>query len=281
MYEYEESTASSADGLQLFYRCWEVADPKAILVLVHGVGEHSGRYVHVAEHFADRGYCCYAHDYRGHGQSQGKRGVIKSYQEYIDDLRAILAVATQKQPGLPIFTVGHSQGGTIVLAHALDYPDELTGVVASAPALGINLDHYPLHMKLLAKISPLIASFAPGLTVNNGIDPKYLCHDEPVCKAYACDPLVHDQAVLRWYVEFIRTQNRIMSNATDFRAPCLIMHAGDDHLVDVHYTETFYDRLTIQDKQLILYEGFYHELFNEVDKERVFADIDKWLEPRV
>jgi len=280
MFTYREGHLNSADGTRLFYRQWEPDEPKGVLVFVHGVGEHSGRYVHVAERFAGRDFACYAYDYRGHGHAEGARGDAQKYDEYLDDLRAAIELARGEHPDRKLFTVGHSQGGTIVLAHALDHPEEVSGVIASAPALGVSLGDMPAWKAWLAKIAPRLEPLFPGLAVGNGIVPKYLSHDPVIVEAYTSDPLVHDRAVLRWYVEFLRTQQRILSGAPHFRVPCLILQGSDDHLAPIEKTQEFFAHLTISDKQLKVYEGFYHELFNEVDKERVFRDVEEWLAPR-
>lgn len=282
MFTYEEGNLHSTDGTKLFYRQWEPDDPKAVLLFVHGVGEHSGRYLHVGEYFAQRGFACYAHDYRGSGQSEGKRGYINCYEEYRDDFRALMELARQRQPGKKLFAVGHSQGGTIVLSYALDHPKAFDGVIVSSPALGVILEDMPIWKAWLANyLTPLLSRIAPGFALDNEINPCYLSRDPSVGEAYAIDPLVHDQAVMRWYVEYRRTQEDILSRASEFHVPCLIMQAGDDHLAPRKKTEEFYGQLTLSDKRLIVYEGFYHELFNEVEKERVFKDMEEWLAPRV
>ena len=278
----EEANLHSADRTKLFYRRWEPDEAKAVLLFVHGVGEHSGRYVHVGEHFAGRGFACYAHDYRGSGQSEGKRGYVNHYGEYLDDLRALIELARQRQPGKKLFAVGHSQGGTIVLAYALDHPEEFDGVIVSSPGLGVILEGMPAWKVWLADyLTPLLSRVTPGFALGNEINPSYLSRDPAVGAAYASDHLVHDRAVARWYVEYRRTQEGILSRASGFRMPCLIMQAGDDHMAPREKTEEFYARLTLADKRMLVYEGFYHELFNEVEKERVFRDMEEWLAPRV
>ena len=282
MITYEEGHLHSADGTKLFYRRWEPKEPKAVLLFVHGVGEHSGRYVHVGQYFAERDFACYAHDYRGSGQSEGKRGYINRYCEYLDDFGGLIEVARERQPGKKLFAIGHSQGGTIVLAYALDHPEAFAGVIVSSPALGVVLGDMPAWKVLLANyLTPILSRIVPGFALDNEINPDYLSHDPAVGEAYASDALVHDRAVVRWYTEYRRTQEEILSRASEFRVPCLVMQAGDDHLAPREKTEEFYSRLTISDKRLIVYEGFYHELFNEVEKERVLRDVEEWLAPRV
>ena len=281
MFSYDESTLRSADGTKLFCRRWKPDEPKAVLVFVHGVGEHSGRYIHVSEWFASRGYACYAYDYRGHGQAGGERGDIQEYGEYLDDLVAVIESARGDHPRLKLFTVGHSQGGTIILAHALDHPEEVDGVIASAPALGVYYGDLPAWKVWIAKLAPRLEPLVPGLTLGNGIVPEYLSHDPAVAEAYTSDPLVHDRAVLRWFVEYLRTHQRLLAEAAQFSVPCLIVQGTDDHLAPLEKTKQFYANLTLPDKQLKLYDGFYHEAFNEVEKERVFEDVEQWLAPRV
>jgi len=239
-------------------------------------------FTHEGEYFAQRGFACYAHDYRGSGQSEGKRGYINCYGEYLDDFKALIELARERQPGKKLFAVGHSQGGTIVLSDALDNPEAFDGVIVSSPGLGVILEDMPVWKVWLAKyLTPLLSRIVPGFALDNEINPDYLSRDPSVGVAYALDPLVHDQAIVRWYVEYCRTQEDILSRASEFRVPCLIMQAGDDHLAPREKTEEFYGGLSLADKHLIVFEGFYHELFNEVEKERVFKEMEEWLAPRV
>jgi alpha-beta hydrolase superfamily lysophospholipase len=281
LFTYDEGDLRSADGTKLFYRRWSAPEPRALLLFVHGVGEHSGRYIHVAEHFAALGFSCFAHDCRGSGHSEGPRGVIQRYSEYLDDLDALVECAREQYPSNKVFLVGHSQGGTIALAYALDHPDRMEGIIASAPALGVHLDDLPTWKVWLAKIAPIIGRALPGLSVNNGIIPEYLSHDPAVARAYTSDPLVHDRAVMCWYVEYVRTQADILTRAPELQTPCLIMQGTADRLAPLQQTKVFYDRLTSPDTKMITYDGYYHEILNEVEKERVFKDMGDWLESRL
>jgi alpha-beta hydrolase superfamily lysophospholipase len=270
-----ESTFQAPDGLELFYRWWRPEEEaRAVIAVAHGLGEHSGRYEHVGQRLADGGYAVYALDHRGHGRSQGKRGHVNRFQEYLDDLEAFFEVLDRREPvELPRFLLGHSLGGLIALAYALRNPQRLRGVIVSSPALRVAVE-VPWYKALPGR---LLSRLWPGLTMGNELDPTALSHDASVVQAYIEDPLVHDRISVRAFTELMRAMAATLRQAPSLRVPVLIMQAGDDRLVSPEGSKRFYEALTLEDRQLTLYGGYFHELFNEVGRDAVFQEVEAWL----
>jgi alpha-beta hydrolase superfamily lysophospholipase len=276
--EFQEvkSSFTSSDGLQIFYRMRQADPERARLVIAHGLGEHSGRYVHLTQQLAQRGFSTWAFDLRGHGKSRGKRGHIQSFTQYLDDSARLIKQVRNNQPnGIPCFFLGHSLGGLIVLYFALRFPTLISGVVASSPALGMGVE-VPILRKALAKI---MSSLWPGLTQSNQLDPAKLSHDRDIARAYEDDDLVHDRASARWYTEFLAAMETVHREASQLKIPILLQVAGDDHLVDSDATGRFFEKLEVKDKTLLIYDGLYHEIYNELkeQREKVLCDLENWL----
>ena len=275
----KESTATlkTADGLDLYLRRWETegAPHHWTFVLVHGLGEHSGRYQHLAEWFTPRGAIVYAADHRGHGRSAGQRGHAPSLQALLDDLDVIVMRARAESGG-PLVLIGHSFGGLLTIAYALDRPDRIDKAVFSAPMLVLRL-RVPVWKQPLTKLLPRVA---PRLSVSNEVDPDLLSHDPANARAYRSDPLVHDRITGRLYAESVARGEAFIDRAAELRVPFLLMHGRDDQVVDPAGSQRFFARATAPDRAFCLYPGLYHEIFNEVDHERMFQDIESWLTQR-
>ena len=281
---------------QLFWRAWKPnALARALLVLVHGYAEHIGRYEHVAAYFVQSGYAVYGFDHAGHGRSEGTRGHINAFADYLADLRSFIALAQAREPGLATFLVGHSMGGLVSLAYGEQQPAgprppvagtavrevsnrppaEVRGIIVSAPGLRLAM---PVPAWKLA-LGNALSGVMPTLAMANGIQSGYLTHDPAISGAYAkSDPLVFKTATARWATEFFRAQAETLAAAPRFMLPCLLMHGGDDHLISPEGTRQFFAAAGSADKTLKIYDGFYHEIFNEIGKEKVFADMGDWLE---
>jgi alpha-beta hydrolase superfamily lysophospholipase len=274
--DHQQGVVSNHDNLELFYQRWRpVGEPRAVLAIIHGFGEHSGRYGNVVNWFVPRGHAVYALDLRGHGHSSGPRGHVDSFAEYRHDLRAFLDLVRREELGRPLFLLGHSQGGLIVLNHVLHDPSDLAGVVASGPTLG-QLPVSPL-LVLLAKA---LSKVWPRFSLEVGLDVTALSRDAKVVQAYVEDPLVHGKATARLGTELMVTIDWTQAHAAAMALPCLIIHGSEDRLCSPDASRIFCDNVTLPDKQRHEYEGHYHELFNDLDKEMVLADVAAWLEAR-
>lgn len=267
----------STNGAAIFYRHRPAADERARLVLVHGLGEHSGRYAHVMDFLNEKGVTVTAMDHQGHGQSGGRRGHIDRFDLYLEDLKQMLAITKNNLPsGMKCLLLGHSLGGLAVLRFAQRHPDAADGLIISSPALAPAIK-IPLIKGGAAKV---LSSLLPTLTLDNELAPDHLSHDPEVVKAYVEDPLVHRRISTRWFTEFLAAMKLTASNADAIQAPVLMQVAGADRLVDPQASKTFFQSLTIRDKALFVYEKLYHEIYNETAEARsqVMADLGQWLD---
>jgi acylglycerol lipase len=259
-------------GLLLYYQAWRVAQPKKVLVFVHGLGEHSGRYQHPVSYFTGHGYTCYAYDHQGHGCSEGQRAYVSTFRGYISDLMKFLKFVSEKEKNKEIILIGHSMGGQIVLNYGAQYSD-VVGIIVSSP--NVKVANVPVAKVMAAKIMTWLA---PRLPLANEVDPTKLSHDPKVVEAYVNDPLVYRKITVRLAAEILTNQEKMDTVARDFRVPCLLMHGGDDEVCDPNGTEQFFQNILIQDKELKIYEGLYHEIFNEKERAQVFRDMEVWIE---
>jgi len=260
-------------GLLLYYQAWRVPQTKAVLVFVHGLGEHSGRYRNPVEYFTERGYTCYAYDHQGHGRSEGQRCYAPTLRSYLKDLKLFLDYVKDHEKGEVLILVGHSLGGQIVLNYGADSGVAVLGVIASSP--NVRVFNVPKIKILSAKLGTWIV---PRLPLPNDLDPNDLSHDPAVVKAYVTDPLVCRKITIRLAAEILTNQEKMDTLASQFRVPCLLLHGGGDRICDPRGTKEFYERIPLKDKQLKIYEGLYHEIFNEYENQQVFSDMERWIE---
>ncbi len=270
----QEGTFSGYGGSELYYQCWQPESrPKAILAITHGHGEHSGRYGNVVNWFVPRGYAVYAFDLRGHGRSAGPRGHIERWDEFREDLAAFLAFVREHEPGQTLFLVGHSMGGLITMEYVLHYPQGLAGVVVSGPLLS-----QPGISPFLITLSKVLARLAPRLALKTGLDATALSRDPVVVEAYVNDPLVHSFGTARLGAELGKAIEWTQTHAADLALPCLIVHGGDDRIGPPEGSRVFFENVAFADKERQVYEGYYHEVFNDVGKEQVLAAVEAWAE---
>lgn len=276
--QHEEGKFSTHDGLEFYRQSWlPEGQARANLVFVHGIGEHSGRYGNLVAWFAPKGYALHGFDHRGHGKSPGPRGHIKSWADFREDVRVFVSWVEQHTPGVPTILLGHSLGGLIVLDYGLHYGAGLKALVASAPPLAQSEDVSPALL-LLAR---MLSSIAPGLAVKTGLSVEELSRDTAVVQAYREDPLVHGLATTRFGAEMQRTMKTTLDGAVRWPVdlPLCIVHGGADKICPAIGSLRFYENATAHHKARYEYPEFRHEVFNEFGKEKVFADIEAWLEP--
>jgi len=270
---HEEGTFQTSDDVTMFFQSWQPEEPKATLVIIHGLGEHSSRYTNVVDHLVPKGYAIYSMDNRGHGRSPGQQGHVDDWSLFREDTHTFVQMVREKEAGRTFFLMGHSMGGCIVLNYVLHYPEGLTAVVASAPAVG-QLKAPPGMLT----ISKLLAKIKPDLAISTGLDAKGISRDEAEVEKYKNDPLVHGKATPSWFVEFSETAVWTMEHAADFQPPLLMIHGDADPIVDVNQTKKFFAKVKQTDKKLIIYDGGYHESHNDLHKEQVLTDLENWLE---
>ncbi|MGQ9629309.1 MAG: lysophospholipase [bacterium] len=273
--EHSEGTFRGAGGLDLYYQFWrpEGGECRAVLAIVHGFGEHSGRYTSVVNYLAPRGFAIYGFDNRGHGRSPGQRGYINSWSEYREDVRAFLRMVREQEPGQPLFLMGHSIGGLIALECALHHPEGLRGVIASGPTLGrVGISPF------LLILSRILSWVWPRFTMDTKLDSSAISRDPAVVKAYREDPLVHGKGTARLGTEMTAAVDWTQAHAADLQVPLLILHGEADRLAPPEASLAFFEKVTFPDKERYEYKGGYHEPHNDINREQVLADLLQWLE---
>ncbi len=274
---HREDFVEGVGGLRLYRQTWlPDGPPRAVVVIAHGAGEHSGRYAHVAARLVDEGYAVYTLDHRGHGRSEGTRAVIDRLDNAVEDLDQLIALAASEHPGVPLFLLGHSMGGTIAARYAIAHQDRLTGLILSAPlaALEAASPLTRLVARLLSALTPQFGLFA--------VDPTLVSRDPEVVKAYETDPLVHHGRLpARTIAELASAVQSFPEAVGAITVPTLIMYGSGDHLVPPAGSMMLNDRIGAADTTLKTYDGLYHEILNEPEQDAVMDDLCSWLRSRV
>ncbi len=272
-----QSEWMDADGLKFYAQGWEPdKKPKAAVALVHGLGEHTGRYAHVGEAFSKAGYALMGFDLRGHGRSGGQRGHTPSADAYVRDIDLLLQHVRERYPGLPVFLYGHSLGAILVLYYSLRRSPNLAGVISSGAALHSDLE----NQKLKLALARILGMLAPTTTMPSGLDASKLSHDPEVERLYRADPLVHDRASLAFGRAMIPVNRWTLQHAAEFPLPLLLVHGTEDAIAFPSSSREF--ATAAGDKAtLILWEGMYHETHNEPRKQEALKAIVDWMDARL
>jgi acylglycerol lipase len=264
-------------GPALFGQSWLPSAPaRGAILIVHGLFEHSGRYAATAAALNGGGFAVHAFDYRGHGRSEGRRVHVDSVDEYVADVRAALDEVRRRHPGLPVFLLGHSQGGLVVLKLALEDAAGLAGIVVTSPFLAVHPRSRP--SAFVHATARVMRRVAPRLPLPTHIDVSVLSRDPAVGEAYARDPLVSHKASAGWLRATSRAQRDVRARASSLRVPALVMASGEDLLVDPEATRQFALEATPARVDFVWWDGFFHEMLNDVGREQVLARIMAWLE---
>jgi alpha-beta hydrolase superfamily lysophospholipase len=276
--EGSAGTFRGADGLLLHAHAWTAAEPRAALLVAHGLGEHAGRYATLAADLVARGVSVYAPDHRGHGRSPGTRGHAGRFAELVDDFEAFrLHVAAGLPAGLPVFLLGHSLGGLVAIRHLEEHPEApYAGAVLSAPLLGVALR--PPAWK--TSLAGLLARLVPALRLRNGVDAADLSTDDAVVAAYRADPLVHPWITPRLYAEIQDAMRLAVERRERIRVPLLFVVPGEDRIVLAAATEEF-ARGAACEVEVRRFPGFRHESLNERERATVVAGIAEWMAGRI
>ena len=268
----EEIKYRGYQAAQLFGRIWDTESPKAVLLIVHGIGEHCGRYSGMAEYFQAQGIAVLAFDNRGHGLSDGKRGFILQWEEFLEDLKSTVNIVADRYPTVPMFILGHSLGGTIALDYVQKADIPPRGVLISAPALGT-----PGLSPVLIAVAKAMSKFAPGFIVNLGLDSEGISRDPEECRKYRDDPLVHGKACVRISTELSAVQEQIFSRADEFPVPLLITYGEKDSIAPRKPIEDFFEAAGVGDKVLKIFEGGFHEVHNDIIQQDVYQLYSEWI----
>ncbi|GGG95211.1 lysophospholipase [Polaribacter pacificus] len=259
---------------ELFYgQYWQSTNTKAVVILVHGMGEHSSRYAEfVVPSLIQNGFSVVAFDQFGHGKTSGKRGHCPSFEAVLESLDQVIDKAKTVFSDLPLFLYGHSMGGNVVLNYALRKDNNLTGIIASSPFL--RLAFQPPKWKLT--LGKYLQKIAPSLTLNNELDPKDISRDPIEVQKYINDPLVHDRISPNYSLTFIDTGAWAIENAPNLKTPTLIVHGTGDHIIDYHGSEEFASKTKLATFKS--YPNGAHELHNDLCKETLLKDITHWID---
>ena len=273
-----ESKFEGSNGISFYIRGWDPTNnrPKALLSLIHGLGEHTGRYLHVGKSMTDAGYALVGFDLRGHGKSGGARGHFPSLNTVMQDMRQFSKFLVQRYPDIPHFLYGHSLGGLLSLAYALQYPAGLNGVIVTGAALRSSLQE---QKNKIAMVN-LLGSVLPSITVPSGLDATTISRDADVVQKYINDPLVHDKTSLGLGKAALKAIEQCFTHPKEFAPPLLIMHGSVDKLTYPSGSEDFAKLATETNKDvtLKLWDGLYHEIHNEPEKAEVFKVMIEWID---
>ena len=275
--KHTEFKFKTFDGLQLFGQSWQPeVQSRAVVCLIHGLGEHSGRYAHLADSLNQAGYILISFDLRGHGKSEGPRGHTPTYEALMNDISSLLEVANQQFSQLSFFLYGHSLGGSLVLNYILRRQPQFKGVIVTAPWLRLAFEP-PAFKIILGKITNQLF---PAFSQKSDLDTKVLSHDAEVVHAYENDPLVHDHISARMFIGIYQSGQWVLEHASEFSLPLLLMHGGDDKIISVEASREFADKIN-GNCTFKIWDGFYHEIHNEPEKEKVFKFMVDWLDKQV
>ncbi|TGL77139.1 alpha/beta hydrolase [Leptospira yasudae] len=281
-YNLQDDTFVGSGGAKIFYRTYQPKEGRKgnrVLVVQHGIGEHSGRYEFLVEALAGTGTAFYLIDSRGHGRSEGKRGAVDSFSDFLSDLDKLIAIAKEKEKVSKVTLLGHSMGAAIVTFYAEEGTNQgnLSGLIVSALPIKVKLD---LVMKVKKGIAPFMADILPNLTLPTGLNVNHLSHDKAVVEAYVKDPLVHGMASAYLGNMLLNSEEPILANAGKIKLPIYVFHGKEDYIADSTGSEAFFEVVGSQDKSLKIYEGLYHETMNEriEDRTKVLNDLKKWFD---
>lgn len=265
-------------NINIYYQGWLPDENiKAVLLVVHGLGEHSGRYMNVVDHFVPLDYAVYGIDHIGHGKSDGEREMVESFDDFTDTVSIFYKMVTQWQTDAPIFILGHSMGGLISSYYLIDHQADFKGAIISGPAvkIGEGISQATIIMgKILSKIAPKMGILT--------LDVNAISKDPAVVTAYENDPLVfHGKTPARLAAEMLSAIQRVNSEASKITLPIILVHGSEDALADPAGSQMLYDETNSKDKTLKIYDGLYHEVFNEPERDQVLKDVENWLESHI
>jgi alpha-beta hydrolase superfamily lysophospholipase len=270
---HEEGFLNASDHLRLYWQRYTPPSPRATVALLHGGGDHSGRYPGLTTALVRAGFQVALVDFRGHGQSDGRRWHVDAFGDYVSDLSAFVAKLRADGVAGKLFVAAHSQGALVAAAWGLAHGREVDGFVLSSP--WFRLAFRPPAAKLLA--AKIAGRIVPWLPISSGLDVADLTSDPELQRWTDRDPLYCRATTPRWYGEATRAQTAVLRGAAGFEAPLLVLAAGADRIADVSASRAFVDAARSDDKRLVVYDGFRHEIFNEVGRDRPISEAIAWL----
>ncbi|WP_075352034.1 alpha/beta hydrolase [Algoriphagus marinus] len=274
-----ETSYQTHDGKKLYLQAWMTESPKASLLLVHGLGEHSSRYMHLVEKLVELGVSVFTFDGRGHGKSANGKpdAFFESYQDYLKDIDALFGKVKSYVPGVPAFLYGHSMGGGLVAAYVLDFKPEAAGVILSSPAI----KEAEGTSKILIAVGGIISKFFPRFKALK-LDASKISRIPAEVEKYLSDPLIYtDPIPARTGNELLVMMQSIQENGREFELPMLLIHGSADGLTNPKGSEMLAEKARSKDKTIKIFPGGYHELINDSDREEVMDLIVDWIKDRI
>ena len=274
------SQIESTDGCILHYETDLCESPKGVVLLVHGFGDHCGRYKRVAHHFNQWGLITYRFDYRGHGRSEGRRGHVTDFQEYLNDVSVMRSVVESEYADLPKFLLSHSHGGLIAL-HSLgqeaDHWSKGWHAVLSSPFLGIQV-HVPLWKSLMGKG---VSRFMPTFQMKTELSGELVSQNPEIIEEYNTDPLIGSVASARWFTEMLKAHKASDHMAELIRVPILFQLAGTDHVVSIDASHRVFDHIGSADQEKKIYESLFHEIWFDPEPNQPLQDLKQWIDNKL
>jgi acylglycerol lipase len=276
--QHIEGNFRGVRNMNMYYQAWlPKGKVKAVLLITHGLGEHSGRYGNVVNHFVPLGYAVYAYDLIGHGKSEGAREMIKRFEDFSETLTMYCDMVKGWQKGKAIFLLGHSLGGLTAAYYLLDHQAKFQGAIISAPLIKAAENVSPATI-IMGRILSVLAP-AAGLLP---LDPIGVSKDPEVVKAYVNDPLVHHGKIpARMAAEMLKAMIRVTAEGGKITLPFIALQGSEDKLVDPGSAQMLFDKAKSKDKTIKVYQGLHHEVFNEPERARVLKDVETWLAAHV
>jgi acylglycerol lipase len=272
----ETGNFNSSDSTKLFYRALPVEKGRIPVVITHGFAEHSGRYGEVMSELHENGFAPLAFDLRGHGHSEGRRGYISSFQDYVNDLKSAVNFALERNKAEHVLLLAHSMGGLIAAHYGVSEPEKVLGMVISSPLFGIRIQ-VPRWKK---ELGHLMSKYWPSFSMPNQIDANLLTHDTSKAEAYRTDPLIFHHVCARWFEEIAEKTENSSESAKKLKVPFLLQLAEDDHIVSFEKSCEWYANTVSADRSQRTYPGFYHEIYNETERAKPIGDFISWMQER-
>lgn len=276
--EHTEGIFRGVRDKNIYYQAYlPKSDIKGSIIIVHGLGEHSGRYDNVVKFLVPKGFAIYGFDLLGHGKSEGQREFVEKYEDFTETLTNYKNKVKSWQPEKPLFLLGHSMGGLIAAEYLIDHSNEFEGAIISAPLITIpdNIS------KLTVLAGKIFSTIAPKMGIT-ALDSTAISRDPEVVNDYKNDPLVfHGKTTARLSVELLKAIMRVNDEASKIAIPFIVLQGSDDRLVNPEGAKMLHERAGSQDKSIKIYDGLYHEVFNEPERDQVLADVASWLNARL
>lgn len=276
--KHQEAYFTGSSGTQIYYQSWlPEKEVKAVLIIVHGLGEHGGRYMEIVNQLVPAGIAVYAHDQYGHGKSEGTRMFVPSFEEFTNTLKIFYDLVKDQHPKEKIFMLGHSMGSLILTDYLLDHQDELDGAIISGTAIHVP----PGISNFTVALGKLLSVLMPKAGIE-ALDPKGVSRDPEVVNAYINDPLVYTgKFTARLGAEGIKTMQKVTARMSEIHLPIYIFQGSADFMAKPEGSQDLYDAVSSEDKTLKYYKGYYHETYHDIGKEQVLKDLQAWLEAHI